>query len=81
LIALVPLAAFMTDVGRSIHATTSSVETKAHAESTYLSKSEYALQRQRDSGSIYSEVHDMRSVVFGLDSSDRCRRGYRNYCR
>lgn len=77
LLALIPLSAAGAAVARTING----VETKAHAESTYVTHAEYALQHQRDSSSTASTLHDMSAVLFGLDSSDHCRRGYRAYCR
>lgn len=52
-----------------------------HTENFTAYQQGQALQHQRDSSSSSNELHDIRAVVFGLDSSDRCRRGYHGYCR
>jgi hypothetical protein len=40
-----------------------------------------AMKAQRDSLNLVSELHELRRMVTGLDSSDRCRRGQREFCR
>lgn len=37
--------------------------------------------RLRDSLTLAAEMRDMRRMLSGLDSSDRCRRGQREFCR
>lgn len=77
LLALLPLAAALAVVARAA----ANVETRTHADSVYVSKATYALQRQQDSSSNATERNEARHILFGLDSSDRCRRGQKDYCR
>lgn len=39
------------------------------------------VQHLRDSTSLRADLVRITSIVAGLDSSDRCRRGQREYCR
>jgi hypothetical protein len=57
------------------------LETKAHADSTFVRRDSLALQHLRDSTTAAAERAIDRAILFGLDSSDRCKRGQRDRCR
>ena len=64
------------------------VGAKAAADSTYVRRDTFALhnatERQshiRDSLLSAADRREVRALLFGLDSSDRCRRGQTNYCQ
>lgn len=64
------------------------VETRTHAESTFVRRDSMAMYRQAMSSQRYDDslisagaLREMFHMVSGLDSSDRCHRGMTRYCR
>lgn len=64
------------------------LETKPHADSTFLSRTDFAVHQQavalihqRDSLNAANDKVEVLRLLSGLDSSDHCRRGFRSFCR
>lgn len=84
LLAVVPLSGVVAGVAR----TANQVETKAHAESTFVRKDTFAihlageaLQYRTDSLERAHDRDEELRMLFGLDSDSRCHRGFSRYCR
>lgn len=84
LLALIPLGAAF---GASLRAL-NNVETRTHAESMFVRRDSFAIHQAAEATLHADEIRradsafrEMLHIVSGLDSSDHCRRGFRNYCR
>lgn len=52
-----------------------------HVDAFAAAQAGFAKQRAVDSTALASDMRDVRRMLSGLDSSDRCRRGQRDFCR
>lgn len=68
-------------VGLLVGAVTIIGAARATANALYVRTSVYRLDRTTDSLTFRVELREQRAMIAGLDSSDKCKRGLRGYCR